>query len=450
MAFWLDRFRKDDEEDIWEELKQMLLEQPSDQEIALKNQQEQSKIDAALERMFPDLPKQQSEPYLNYEDLFGGKRQAFDGPTGMAAPIQETPLTYRKSLSPYEEIDLKEGWSDELKAQKKEEVARIQKEAAEREWDINVENALEHGKNWTGAALEIGSAAVPGYGGAKLAGTLAKKLAPKLGRKIAQEIATGTLKGASAGTVEGLGRGLREDENPLKTAAQDTLTGAVLGSAGGAAGGKIQHEVRKKNLEELVDKRKDWGIAFTKQSGKPEEAIDKLLEQKQGFVPKATKKRGIGDIDFVWGNGGKKGYGISHIVDQRNNDGLDGVQFARQVPNIISSGKIEKISNQPNIDFIRSGEDSALVKKVWDDKRRTWIVTSFKDKESLNKSINRTPDIVNNENGMAPPLNLNKDNNIIMPLQNNLNPNQQPIPKSMSYEEWLEEEKRKRKKRGWW
>ena len=41
-------------------------------------------------------------------------------------------------------------------------------------------------------------------------------------------------------------------------------------------------------------------------------------------------------------------------------------------------------------------------------------------------------------------------NGIISSSQNNLNPNQQPIPKSMSYEEWLEEEKRKRKKRGWW
>ena len=40
--------------------------------------------------------------------------------------------------------------------------------------------------------------------------------------------------------------------------------------------------------------------------------------------------------------------------------------------------------------------------------------------------------------------------NIIPSSQINLNPNQQPIPKSMSYAEWLEEEKRKRKKRGWW
>ena len=38
MTFWLDRFKKDDEEDIWEELKQMLANPPSEQEIALKKQ----------------------------------------------------------------------------------------------------------------------------------------------------------------------------------------------------------------------------------------------------------------------------------------------------------------------------------------------------------------------------------------------------------------------------
>ena len=40
-------------------------------------------------------------------------------------------------------------------------------------------------------------------------------------------------------------------------------------------------------------------------------------------------------------------------------------------------------------------------------------------------------------------------NNIIQPLQNNLNPSQQSIQKPLSHNEWLEELKRRRKK-GWW
>ena len=39
-------------------------------------------------------------------------------------------------------------------------------------------------------------------------------------------------------------------------------------------------------------------------------------------------------------------------------------------------------------------------------------------------------------------------NNIIQPLQNNLNPNQQSIQKPLSYNEWFEELKHRRQK-GW-
>ena len=69
MTFWLDRFKKDDEEDIWEELKQMLANPPSEQEIALKKQKEQEWIDSILNKAFPDEPKIKGEPYLTPEEL---------------------------------------------------------------------------------------------------------------------------------------------------------------------------------------------------------------------------------------------------------------------------------------------------------------------------------------------------------------------------------------------
>ena len=81
MSFWGERYRRPDEEDIWEELKQMLLNSPSEQEIALKKQEEQAKIDAVVERMFPDIKKTQGEPYLRYEDLLN--------PQGLQKRMQE-------------------------------------------------------------------------------------------------------------------------------------------------------------------------------------------------------------------------------------------------------------------------------------------------------------------------------------------------------------------------
>ena len=64
MAFYGERFRRPDEEDIWEELKQMLLNPPSEQEIALKKQQEQAWIDLILNKAFPENPNAQTEQTL--------------------------------------------------------------------------------------------------------------------------------------------------------------------------------------------------------------------------------------------------------------------------------------------------------------------------------------------------------------------------------------------------
>lgn len=142
----------------------------------------------------------------------------------------------------------------------------------------------------------------------------------------------------------------------------------------------LETQKRKSEIANLVTKRKDWGIAYRSASGNPELAIETLLREKQGFVPKAFYKEGIGDIDLVWGKPGKNGYGLAHILSQRKSDGLNEVEFVKRLPEIIKDGVIEKLPNQPNIVFIRNNDDSALVKMLWDDKSRKWILTAFKEK----------------------------------------------------------------------
>ena len=84
MAFYGERFHHKDEEDIWKQLKQMLLNPASDEEIALNKHQEQAKIDLALEKMFPSVAKPQADPYLNYEDLFDKSKTFVNKTTNMA------------------------------------------------------------------------------------------------------------------------------------------------------------------------------------------------------------------------------------------------------------------------------------------------------------------------------------------------------------------------------
>ena len=206
---------------------------------------------------------------------------------------------------------------------------------------------LEQAKNYGGAALELGSLAIPGMLQRKVV-TQAIKMGKPLAEQIVKKtVKRGAIEGTLSGAIEGLGRGIREDENPLKTTAQGAAIGGIAGTVlGKVAGEAVAKTPKIKELDDVLDKRKDWGIAFRKQSGQPKEAIEKLLEQKQGFVPKATSKEGVGDIDFVWGKQNYEtgqGYGFEHIIDGRTRKNkIDGEDFMRTLPETFENGVVTK------------------------------------------------------------------------------------------------------------
>ena len=108
-------------------------------------------------------------------------------------------------------------------------------------------------RQYLGTAFEIGSAAIP-VGG--ISGQIAKKVVPAaitktMGRKISQDVAAGAIGGAIDGAVFGVGRGLVEDENILKTAAQDGLLGLGIGGAFGGVTGKINKFNDAKSIKNL-------------------------------------------------------------------------------------------------------------------------------------------------------------------------------------------------------
>ena len=114
---------------------------------------------------------------------------------------------------------------------------------------IQKEHNKEMAKMYGGAALQIGSALIPGTLGLKGAGAAIKAITPYVGRKIAENAVTGVTSGLASGAVEGLGRGLMEGENPWKAMVSDATLGTLFGGAFGLAGGKIGKKLAEKNLQ---------------------------------------------------------------------------------------------------------------------------------------------------------------------------------------------------------
>ena len=236
-----------------------------------------------------------------------------------------------------------------------------------------------------GGALQIGSAAIPlggaGAAGAKIGQQILQK---SLGKKLAQEIGSGITSGAVAGGVFGAGQGLINDENPLKTAAKDAAIGGVIGGISGGLSGKFLQDAKIKILNELTEKRKDWGIAFRKASGNTQKAIDTLLERQKGFVPDAFNKSGIGKGDIVWGKSGKDGYGLAHIIERRNSEGINGEEFIKQIPNDIASGNVNKNHENLGRFYIENTDNNIVIRNDYNKKPRNWLVTAYEKYDKNN------------------------------------------------------------------
>lgn len=136
---------------------------------------------------------------------------------------------------------------------------------------------------------------------------------------------------------------------------------------------------------------KPFGKAYNEYSGKPKEAIEYLLKEKNGYVPNAIYKEGIGNIDIIWGEAGtgKGGYGLAHIIRRRNEEGNNGEEFVKQLPDIIEHGKvyskIAKINNEGR--YIRKNEEDRVyigtrdkeivIRLTWNDETNNWLLSGY-------------------------------------------------------------------------
>jgi hypothetical protein len=123
----------------------------------------------------------------------------------------------------------------------------------------------------------------------------------------------------------------------------------------------------------------DFGEHYLEFSGKPVDAIEYLLEKKSGYVPAAIYKDNVGDIDFVWGKGGKDGFGFAHIIERRESEGLDGEEFVRKIPELISEGTVN-LSKYSDRVFITNKSNTAVIRLDYNGEKATWLVTAFTKK----------------------------------------------------------------------
>jgi hypothetical protein len=163
------------------------------------------------------------------------------------AQVLQGKVEQNVQLSPYDTVMKDKSLTKEQKVQKIKEIGEAERK------NIDKEHRKTMAKLYAGAALEIGSAAIPFGGAAKLGGTLALKLAKPAFSQIAKKaivknIGSGIASGLASGAMFGAGEGLMENKDlkgTVKSTAQGAGTGALGGGLIGGVTGKIATKLGK-------------------------------------------------------------------------------------------------------------------------------------------------------------------------------------------------------------
>ncbi|GAA9360240.1 hypothetical protein BTM410_06160 [Helicobacter pylori] len=171
-------------------------------------------------------------------------------------------------------------------------------------------------------------------------------------------------------------------------------------------------------LEHAITPLKEFGKNYPEFALKPKEALEKLLQEKNGQVAGAAFREDLGGIDFVWGN---KDYGLEHILKRREDQaiakGLNeteakeyALNIVKSIPEIIEKGV--KVDNNGRIAIeyqnIRVG-----LKDNWKGEKlpNHWVITSYEKLEN-SESLYTSPLITKSE---------------ILPLNSNEKLTQKPL-----------------------
>ena len=124
----------------------------------------------------------------------------------------------------------------------------------------------------------------------------------------------------------------------------------------------------------------DFGDIYDCFKGKPKEAIDFLLKNKNGEAIGALKHKDIGDIDLVWGEEGTShsdGYGLAKLA-KYHHEVLDNLQEILDDMNVV-----EKTKNRVQLE---SKTHKASVRLTWNGKSKKWLLTTFEKNSGVSDS----------------------------------------------------------------
>ncbi|WP_240443423.1 DUF3519 domain-containing protein, partial [Helicobacter pylori] len=152
-------------------------------------------------------------------------------------------------------------------------------------------------------------------------------------------------------------------------------------------------------LQDAITPLKEFGTNYPEFALKPKEALEKLLQEKNGQVAGAAFRDDLGGIDFVWGTPKTKesvGYGLAHIIERREQQALaDGLSEAeakeyalnivKSIPEVLEKGS--KGTDRLGRVFVDYGNKRVGLNNTWNNKEleNHWVISSYELRDTTEK-----------------------------------------------------------------
>ncbi|WRF08861.1 DUF3519 domain-containing protein [Helicobacter pylori] len=164
---------------------------------------------------------------------------------------------------------------------------------------------------------------------------------------------------------------------------------------------QASEEIKEKarDLEHAITPLKEFGKNYPEFALKPKEALEKLLQEKNGQVAGAAYREDLGGIDLVWGTPKSKdsvGYGLAHIIERREQQaiakGLNeaeakeyAVNIVKSIPEVLEKGS--KGTDHLGRVFVDYGNKRVGLNNTWNNKdlENHWVISSYELRDTTEK-----------------------------------------------------------------
>lgn len=163
----------------------------------------------------------------------------------------------------------------------------------------------------------------------------------------------------------------KEEEHPRDEAGKFTNSGAKEYRQN-TSYEDISMESKDKLSIEQEDISPILGVEYKGYKG--QSAVEKLLEEKQGYIRGAFVREDIGEIDLLWGN---SDLGLQHIIERRSSQGISIDSFLQDISNVVQNGRFRKKNNRGNFEFMLN-DKIAVVSPELKGNKLTFLLTAFK------------------------------------------------------------------------